>query len=65
MSPLSQTDLLPDGGDACNAVIAGLFLEVVDEGGYALHGFLASFLYLDDKLHVGLDGTAQVLNLIQ
>lgn len=46
-------------------ITSPLFLEVVDEGGYALHGLLARFLYLDDKLHVGLDGTAEVLYLIQ
>ena len=46
-------------------ITSPLFLEVVDEGGYALHGLLARFLYLNDKLHVGLDGTAEVLYLIQ
>ena len=42
-----------------------LLFEIIDESGNALHGFLAAFLYLNDKLYIGLDSTTQVLNFIK
>lgn len=48
----------------CPLAIVLLF-EVIDEGGYALNGFLAGFLNFNGKLYICLDGTAEVLDFVQ
>ena len=42
-----------------------LFLEIIDKGGNTFESFLAALLDLDDKFYVGLDGSAQVLYLLE
>ena len=39
-------------------------LKIIDKGGKAFKGFLAGFLNFDCKLDGGLDGTAQVCQLL-